>query len=262
MIEPVAAHPRSACRAAPADETPARRRSLPAARSSPPPRGPSPAPDPIRLPTGPPRDAVHRLRPRRRGPVPITRFGGRLYRQTALGVPACAPPLQPAPHPGRYHRAGDPWPLYAALDEPTIWAEWQHATGGAVQPDDDPRWRCIFDAELDPLDLLDLRDPATRRALGVTLESLRASWSPTAPNDDCLAVTSAAAEMGLDGIIVPSAAAPDGWSIDVLPPAFGKLRLVARDRVIPAPPGPPATPPTAEPAPPSRPATTRPHITR
>ncbi|HEX5579208.1 MAG TPA: hypothetical protein VFY43_06050, partial [Candidatus Limnocylindria bacterium] len=74
----------------------------------------------------------------------------------ALRVPGCLPPEQPAPHPGRYHRAGDPWPLYAALDRDTMWAEWRHATDPPPRPDDDPRWVCALEADLM---VLDLRDP-------------------------------------------------------------------------------------------------------
>lgn len=148
-------------------------------------------------------------------------------------MPACLPPEQPAPHAGRYHAPGGPWPLYATLDEATIWAEWAHATGGAVRPADDPRWRCVFEADLA---VLDLRDDATRAALGVTLDELVAPWSPDRPNATCRRVLAAALGTAADAIIVPSAARPGGWSIDVLPAAFGRLRLLARDEVAPEPP--------------------------
>jgi len=148
-------------------------------------------------------------------------------------VPACVPPAETAPHAGRYHGPGDPWPLYGALDEATIWAEWAHATGGAVRPADDPRWRCVFEAELA---VLDLRDDATRAALGVSLDELVAPWWPDRPNAACRRVLAAALAAGADAIIVPSAARGGGWSIDVLPAAFGRLRLLARDEVAPEPP--------------------------
>ena len=153
-------------------------------------------------------------------------------------MPACVPPAETASHAGRYHGPGDPWPLYGALDEATIWAEWAHATGGAVRPADDLRWRCVFEADLA---VLDLRDDATRAALGVTLDELVAPWSPGRPNETCRRVLAAALEAAADAIIVPSAARAGGWSIDVLPAAFGRLRLVARDEVTPAPPSGPRT---------------------
>jgi hypothetical protein len=148
-------------------------------------------------------------------------------------VPACVPPAETAPHAGRYHGPGDPWPLYGALDETTIWAEWAHATGGAVRPADDPRWRCVFEADLA---VLDLRDEGTRAALGVSLDDLVAPWSPDRPNRACRRVLAAALAARADAIIVPSAAHANGWSIDVLPGAFGRLRLLSRDEVTPAPP--------------------------
>lgn len=162
----------------------------------------------------------------------MRRLRGSALRQTGLRVPACTPPDEPAPHPGRYHRSGDPWPLYAALDEATLWAEWARATGGAVAPTDDPRWVC--DLELD-LEVLDLRSARTRRALSVAISDLTGPWSPDLPNDACLRVAAAAREMGVDGFVVPSAARPGGWNLAVLPLAFERVRVARRHRETPRP---------------------------
>jgi hypothetical protein len=51
-------------------------------------------------------------------------------RQTAPNYPAF-PPRLPAAASARYHDRGDPWPLYAALDEVTLWREW-HASNPAA----------------------------------------------------------------------------------------------------------------------------------
>jgi len=161
-----------------------------------------------------------------------SRYRGPIYRQVARHVPDCLPPREPAPYAGRYHRAGEPWPLYGALDEATIWAEWARATGGGVQPADDSRSLCRFSADLD---VLDLRDPAVREALGVSVEALVADWSDTASNVTCLRVARRAVELGADGFVVPSAARPGGWCIDVLPTSFSKLRRTSRRTLIPAP---------------------------
>lgn len=142
-------------------------------------------------------------------------------------MPGCLPPEQPAPHPGRYHGAGDPWPLYAALDRATMWAEWAHATDAPRQPDDDPRWVCALDVDLT---VLDLREPATRRALRVGVAGLTGPWSPEAPNRDARRVARVAAELGVDGAIVPSAAAEGGWNLVVLPRAFERVRMRRRRR--------------------------------
>lgn len=150
----------------------------------------------------------------------------------ALRVPGCLPPLQPAPHAGRFHRPGDPWPLYASLDRDTMWAEWRHATGGAVAPEDDPRSVCTLDLDLR---VLDLRDPATRRALRVSERQLTAPWSPDVPNRAALAVMRAAAELDVDGVVVPSVARAGGWNVAVRPPAFDRVRLAGRRREVPRP---------------------------
>ena len=143
------------------------------------------------------------------------------------------PPREPAPHPARYHVTGGPWPLYGALDRETVWAEWSRSTGGAVRPEDDPRALCTFEADLR---VLDLRDARVREALRVTVSALRAGWSDRSPNEACLKVARRAAELDVDGFIVPSAAREDGWCLDVLPAAFAKVRQVSRRAAVPTPP--------------------------
>ncbi len=155
------------------------------------------------------------------------RLRARVWRQTAIQVPGCLPPRQPAPHAGRFHGVGDPWPLYASLDLDTMWAEWARATGGAVALDDDPRWVCTLDLDLV---VLDLRDASTRRALGVELDELVGDWSPSVPNDAAMRVAAAARALGVDGMVVPSAARDGGWNVAVLPHAFERVELASRRR--------------------------------
>ena len=152
-----------------------------------------------------------------------------MWRQTALRVPGCLPPEQPAPHAGRYHRPGDPWPLYASLDRETMWDELAHATEGAVPPADNPRWVCTLDVDLR---VLDLRDAATRRALRASVAALTGPWSPEAPNAATLRVARAARSLGVDALVVPSAARDDGWNLVVLPSAFGRVQLRHRRRQV------------------------------
>ena len=147
-----------------------------------------------------------------------------------MHVPGCLPPLQPAPHAGRYHRPGDDWPLYASLDRDTMWAERARATDGRVPPAEDPRWVCAFDVDLA---VLDLRDASTRRALGVSLAHLVGPWSPDTPNAATLTVASVARNLGVEAMIVPSAAHENGWNLAVLPLAFDRLQLVRRRREHP-----------------------------
>lgn len=115
-----------------------------------------------------------------------------------------------------------------------MWAEWRHATDGAVDAEDDPRWVCAL--ELD-LRVLDLRDPATGRALGTSARQLTGPWAPDAPNRATLRLMRAARELGVDAVVVPSAAWPGGWNVAVLPDAFDRVRLARRRREVPRPPG-------------------------
>jgi hypothetical protein len=110
-----------------------------------------------------------------------------------------------------------------------MWAEWAHATDGQVPPQEDPRWVCTLDVDLR---VLDLRDPATRRALRVGIGALRGPWSPDRPNPTTLRVARVARDLGVDGMIVPSAARADGWNLVVLPDAIGSVSLRRRRREI------------------------------
>jgi RES domain-containing protein len=114
-----------------------------------------------------------------------------------------------------------------------MWSEWRHATNGAVEPEDDPRWACVLDLDIR---VLDLRDTATRRALRVSERQLTGRWAPGAPNAAAQRVMRAARELGVDGIVVPSAARPGGWNVAVLPQAFDSVRLLRRRREVPRPP--------------------------
>jgi RES domain-containing protein len=111
-----------------------------------------------------------------------------------------------------------------------MWSEWARATDADVPPDEDPRWVCTFEADVA---VLDLRDPATCRALGVTVAQLTGRWSPQAPNAAALRVAAAAQRLGVDGMVVPSAARPGCWNLAVLPSGFERLRLVRRRRETP-----------------------------
>jgi RES domain-containing protein len=144
-------------------------------------------------------------------------------------VPGCLPPEQPAPHAGRYHRPGDPWPLYASLDRETMWDELAQATDGGVPPDENPRWVCNLDMDLR---VLDLRDAGTRRALRTSTAALTRQWSPDAPNAAAMRAVRAARRLGVDGLIVPSAARSGGWNLVVLPTAFDRVRLRSRRRAV------------------------------
>jgi hypothetical protein len=162
----------------------------------------------------------------------LDRLRARAYRQTAVRIPGCLPPDQPAPHAGRYHASGGPWPLYAALDRDTMWAEWARATAGAVAREEEDRVVCTLDLDLR---VLDLRSEPTRKALGVTLAELTGEWSPGAPNRACLAVARAARDAGADGFVVPSAARADGWNVAVLPTAFRRVVVARQIRARPTP---------------------------
>ena len=79
----------------------------------------------------------------------------------------------------------------------------------ASRPDDDPRWLCVFEADLR---VVDLRRAEVLDALEVTEADLAGDWTPDAPNAACLKVALAATLAGAQAIVVPSAARPGGWN--------------------------------------------------
>ena len=111
-----------------------------------------------------------------------------------------------------------------------MWSEWAHATDGRVPPDQDPRWACVLDVDLR---VLDLRDPATRRALRAGLPALTGPWSPDQPNATTLRVAAAAVRLSVDGLIVPSAVRDRGWNAVILPAGFSGVNLTRRRRETP-----------------------------
>lgn len=113
-----------------------------------------------------------------------------------------------------------------------MWAEWQRASSGAIAPEDDPRWVCTLDVDLA---VLDLRDAGTRHGLGLDEADLVGDWAPGSPNPATTRVAEVAREMGVEGMVVPSAARQGGWNLVVLPRAFDRVRLVARRRRVPQP---------------------------
>ena len=110
-----------------------------------------------------------------------------------------------------------------------MWDELAHASEG-VPPDENPRWVCSLDVDLR---VLDLRDPAALRALRSSRAALTRAWTPDRPNAATLRVVRTARSLGVDAVIVPSAARPGGWNLVVLPDAFDRVRLRSRRRATP-----------------------------
>jgi RES domain-containing protein len=150
-----------------------------------------------------------------------------VHRQTGVDTPAL-PPDRPARSEGRYHRPGDPWPLYASLDPATVWAEWSAATRGAIDPRSERRR--LWPIEVDDLPVLDLRDETVRRALGVELADL------SGPRGSAQAFTPRARALGASGLVVPSAARAEAWNLVVLPEGFTHLTVGRGQNVHPRPP--------------------------
>ncbi|MDQ2688658.1 MAG: RES family NAD+ phosphorylase [Chloroflexota bacterium] len=157
----------------------------------------------------------------------MSRFSGRVHRQTGLDTPAF-PPDRPASTEGRYHRPGEPWPLYASLEPTTVWAEWQAATRGAIDPSTERRrlWRI----DVSGLAVIDLRRPEVARELGVALDEL------TGPRERAHALAARARKLGAEGMIVPSAARPAHWNLVVFPAGFARLRASGSRAMNPRPP--------------------------
>ncbi len=150
-----------------------------------------------------------------------------MHRQTGVEFPAL-PPSHPAPAPARWHRTGDPWPLYATLEPATAWAEWQAATGGAIDPPGERRR--LWTLDVDALPVIDLRDPAARAAVGVELDELRGAWPVTQALGPRLRA------LGAAGVIAPSAARAGHWNLVVFPAGFGRVSVRDGRTMHPAPP--------------------------
>jgi RES domain-containing protein len=111
-----------------------------------------------------------------------------------------------------------------------MWDELVLASEGTMPPGENPRWVCSLDVDLR---VLDLRDAATLRALRTSVAALTRPWSAERPNTATLRSVRAARSLGIDGLIVPSAARPGGWNLVVLPSAFDRVRLRSRRRKAP-----------------------------
>jgi RES domain-containing protein len=157
----------------------------------------------------------------------VTRFSGRVHRQTGLDTPAF-PPDRPAPTEGRYHRPGDAWPLYASLEPATAWAEWSSATGGMIDPGAERRrlWRI----DVSQLPVVDLRDVEVATALGTSIGQL------IGPRAAAQHVVQRARAAGALGMIVPSAAHEDHWNLVVFPEGFAHLTTRGSRAAHPRPP--------------------------
>jgi RES domain-containing protein len=145
-----------------------------------------------------------------------------VHRQTGLDTPAF-PPDRPAPTEGRYHRPGEPWPLYASLEPATVWAEWSAATRGAIDPASERRRLWRLDAK--SLPVVDLRRPDAAAGLEVQLEEL------TGARARAHSLAARARKAGAQGMIVPSAAQAGAWNLVVFPDGFSRVQA-AGSRVM------------------------------
>ena len=109
-----------------------------------------------------------------------------------------------------------------------MWAEWQAATRGAIDPADERRrlWRI----EVEDLAVVDLRRPGLADELGVSRQQL------TGPRSRAHGLVGRARNLGADGLIVPSAAHEDAWNLVVFPPGFEQLRIAGSRVMRPRPP--------------------------
>jgi RES domain-containing protein len=78
--------------------------------------------------------------------------------------------------------------------------------------------------------VLDLRRPAVRRELGVSLAEL------IGPREAAQRLGARARELGAEGLIVPSAAREGHWNLVAFPSAFAKLRVGESREATPDPP--------------------------
>lgn len=145
-----------------------------------------------------------------------------------MGTPAF-PPDRPAPSPARFHRAGEPWPLYASLEPATAWAEWSAATRGGVDPAAERRR--LWELDIRDLAVLDLRRPSAVEAIDIDPGEIVRS------RGTARRAAVRARSLGAEGMVVPSAAHPGHWNLVVFPSGFGRVRPGRARTVRPRPPG-------------------------
>ena len=108
-----------------------------------------------------------------------------------------------------------------------MWAEWNAATRGAIDPAMERRrlWRI----DVDGLRVVDLRRRAARDELRVELAGLTGARAPAQ------ALATKARSLGAEGMIVPSAARAGEWNLVVFPSAFARLSVDGSTITRPAP---------------------------
>lgn len=114
------------------------------------------------------------------------------------------------------------------MEPATAWAEWEAATGGAIDPAAERRR--LWTLEVRRLPIVDFRDAAVSAALGVDLGELATGWVAS----QALAARLRAA--GALGAVVPSAARPGQWNLVVFPDGFGRVSVSGGRTMRPAPP--------------------------
>lgn len=109
-----------------------------------------------------------------------------------------------------------------------MWAEWQAATRGAIDPSSERRR--LWQIDVDGLPVLDLRRADVLADVGVALDQL------TGPRASAHGVAATARELGASGMIVPAAARPEAWNLVVFPEGFDRLRTAGSRAMSPRPP--------------------------
>jgi RES domain-containing protein len=141
---------------------------------------------------------------------PPRRISGTYWRHTsprrdALDLPAAAPAA------ARYHRRGEPAPLYLSSDRDACWAElFRHVDAAVVSPFE--VMRRMTRVAVTDLPVLDLTDPRAREALALTEAQLVGNEYRHCRRAADL-VRRHARRYG--GILAPSAAAPDATTLVV-----------------------------------------------
>jgi RES domain-containing protein len=157
-------------------------------------------------------------------PSITTPISGHFFRLGAAGDLAAA---GSAPWPARYHRVGEPLPLYMSSTDQAALAEMTNV----FAPIDEARatWvrlhKTLLTVDVARLDVLDLRDPRTLAKLGISIADL------TAPTWQAAQMAAARARaLGAEGIVAPSRVAADAGTLVVF--ARDTVRLSVVDRRV------------------------------
>jgi hypothetical protein len=163
--------------------------------------------------------------------LPLRPLSGCFYRQTApLRQPFDLPLL--APRSARWHRAGDPYPAYAA--DTALGAMLELPRHIQAEPGDAPILprRRLSELHLEELPVIDLANPLALDQLDLDRDALTRGIGSDPETEICREIADEVRRKpGGRGLLVPSAALPAGSTLVLFPTAFESV-VVGEQQIV------------------------------